>query len=92
METAGRLTVLSAEPVARMLGLRGLKAMQLTSAVCASAAIMTPAAWTITPEWSRPILATQLLGWPALGDRLRHAYLPFLLGRQQPFFGVVATY
>ncbi len=41
------LTVLSAEPVARMLGLRGLKAMQLTSAVCASAAIMTPAvgAW-----------------------------------------------
>ena len=31
------LTVLSAEPVAKILGLSGLKAMQLTSAVCASA-------------------------------------------------------
>ena len=34
--TANHLTVLSAEPVARMLGLSGLNAMQLTSAMWAS--------------------------------------------------------
>ncbi len=40
---ARALTVLSAEPVARMLGLLGLKARQLTSARCASLATITAA-------------------------------------------------
>lgn len=53
------LTVLSADPVARMLGFSGLKARQLTSAACASLA-------TSTPAWMRAhaLLETcNMTGW-----------------------------